>query len=318
LTPLPLWARFRTEILMSSASTIRSTTAEVVHPHRAELGEGALWDEQRQRLLSIDIVSGCVLLFTPATNELERHELGQSVGSVVLTRGSEWLLALRNGFHLYNPGTRGLHLLADPESDKPGNRFNDGKCDPRGRFWAGTMVESGPQGDAALYCYDHDHQVTRKLSGVTISNGLCWSSSEREFYYTDTPTQALQVFGFDPDTGAISEPRVVTRFEPSVGAPDGMCIDAEDHLWVALWGGGRVQRIDPKTGKVVFEVLLPVTNVTSCAFGGEHLDELYITTAKVGSSERQLQNEPQSGCLFRARLPFRGVYAKRFAGDFSA
>ena len=213
------------------------------------------------------------------------------------------------------PNTGKLTRIADPEADRPDTRFNDGKCDPQGRFWAGTMVEGGNRRSGALYCLDTDLTVSKKLDGVTTSNGLVWTRDSATFYYIDTPTHQVQAFDFDPDRADLHNQRVAAEIPNDWGAPDGMTIDEQDHLWIALFRGSRVVRLDPRTGQFELAVSLPALNVTSCAFGGPELDQLYITTARVGLDREQRQAQPLAGSLFRARLPYRGVAAKRFARD---
>jgi sugar lactone lactonase YvrE len=178
------------------------------------------------------------------------------------------------------------------------------------------MIERGRPATSALYCLDTNLCVSKKLDGVTISNGLVWTRDARQFFYIDTPTHQVQGYDFDPAGSEISNRRIVAEIPAANGAPDGMAIDEDDKLWVALFGGGKVVRIDPATGKTEFEVLLPAQNVTSCAFGGPGLLDLYITTARVGLSPEQLQAQPLAGSLFRIKLPYRGVIANRFGRDF--
>jgi sugar lactone lactonase YvrE len=292
----------------------RRIVATPAFVHSAALGEGALWDDRSGHLYWVDIASNRVMRFDPTTGTNLVFEVGQSVGTVVLDEQARCVLGLREGFACFDPETLRLWSIGHPKLDEPGNRFNDGKCDPAGRFWAGTMVEVGEPGSGNLYCMDAALRVTHKLGGVTISNGLCWSRAGTEFFYIDTPTYELVVFDFDVNSATLSHRRVLRHFEPAMGAPDGMTIDAEDHLWVALWGGNKVQRVHPRTGQVDFEVLVPAVNVTSCAFGGPQLQDLYITTARIGASDAELAAYPLAGSLFHARVPYRGVPATRFAG----
>jgi sugar lactone lactonase YvrE len=291
---------------------VPSIEAEVVVTERCELGEGSLWDDRNHRLYWVDIAQSKVFTFDPHTEAVITYQLGENVGTVVLSENDKLLLALRHGLAAFDPLTGELTRIADPEADRPGNRFNDGKCDPQGRFWAGTMVEKGPHGGAALYCLDKDLSITTKLEGVTISNGLAWSGDSRCFFYIDTPTHQVRRYDFEPSAGTLSHARVVAEIPKSVGAPDGMAIDQEDHLWVALWGGSKVLRLHPVTGEIEYEVKLPTRNVTSCAFGGEHLDELYVTTARAGLQPADRAAQPLAGALFRARLPVRGAKMHRF------
>lgn len=282
---------------------------------RCELGEGSLWDEKRQVLYWVDIAQNKVYCYTPSNRSNLAYDVGENVGTVVVTANEKLLLALRSGFAWLDPETGVVGHLSDPESDKPHTRFNDGKCDPRGRFWAGTMVEDGPKGDGALYCLDTDLSVTRKLSGVSCSNGLAWSRDQRHFYYIDTPTFQIQCFDYDAQTASLGDCRIAAEFPRDAGAPDGMTIDAQDGLWVALFGGSKVVRVNPVTGHVDFEVKVPAPNVTSCAFGGSNLDELFITTAGVGNSDEQRRAYPLAGSLFSVKVPFKGLPATRFARE---
>ncbi|MEX2396965.1 MAG: SMP-30/gluconolactonase/LRE family protein, partial [Balneolales bacterium] len=204
--------------------------------------------------------------------------------------------------------------ITDPESHLPSNRFNDGKCDPRGRFWAGTMSYEVEEGAGSLYCLNPDLLVDKKITEVTISNGLAWNKQQDTFYYIDTPTRKLCSYDYEDFSGMISNRRVVREFKEDEGYPDGMTIDTEGHLWVALYGGGKVLRIDPANGNIVFEIHLPVPQVTSCTFGGAHFDELYITTCRENMSAEAIREAPLSGSLFKAKVAYKGSPSVRFAG----
>jgi sugar lactone lactonase YvrE len=292
----------------------KQLTAQLVLPHHATLGEGAIWDERGQHLYWVDIAANRVMRFDPKTGDNLVYEVGQSVGTVVLDEFDRCILGLREGIACFDPKSSRLWFIGEPKLNEPGNRFNDGKCDPHGRLWVGTMVEVGKPGSANLYCLDLDSRLTHKLGGVTISNGLCWSAAGTEFFYIDTPSHELCVFDYDVASASLASRRVLKHFDSSTGSPDGMAIDSDDHLWVALWGGSKVQRVHPRTGAVDFEVLVPASQVTSCAFGGPELTDLYITTARVALSDAALASQPHAGALFHARVPFRGVHARRFAG----
>lgn len=291
---------------------MQSARASVAFPTRAELGEGSLWDERLGQLYWVDIVGSKVHVYRPENRSNLSFDVGQNVGTVVATENDKLLLAQRDGFAWLDPRDGRVHELEQLLRDLPNERFNDGKCDPLGRFWAGTMVEKGPKGVGKLYCLDTDFSITTKIEGVTISNGLVWSSDKSRFYYIDTPTHEVIGFDFDPESGAIENRSLVATVPREVGSPDGMTIDSEDQLWVALYHGASVLRIDPKSGEVTFKVEVDAENVTSCAFGGSDLDELFITTASVGLSEQQRARQPLAGSLFSVKLPFRGVPANRF------
>ena len=211
-----------------------------------------------------------------------------------------------------------MELIHDPEADKPENRFNDGKCDCSGRFWAGTMSkkldsgygDSGPAG--SVYCLEPDLRISRKIENVTISNGLGWSPDNGTLYYIDSPTKTVAAYDFDRRNGGISRKRVVVELPDGfVGMPDGMCVDAEGMLWIALWGGAGVTRWDPATGGLLQKLAVPALNVTSCVFGGTKLDELFITTARLGTDT---QAYPLAGGLFRVKPGVTGLPPFAFAG----
>ena len=298
-------------------SAIFQIDAEVIHRRPSTLGEGSIWDAARQRLYWVDIIEHRVFCFDPETGINQEFDVGEEVGTVVLTRNDKLLLALRSGLFVLDPMTGKLSALTDPRLSADEGRFNDGKCDPEGRFWVGTMAE-GPEaeGKAALYCLNADLTATRKFGNVTCSNGLCWSGDNQTFYYIDTPTYQVVAFDFDAPTGALENRRVAFELTRAEGAPDGMTIDAEGQLWIALFDGGKVLRVDPRTGTRTFQMNVPGGgNVTSCAFGGKDLDQLYITTARVGLSPEDSATLPDAGSLFVAKLPFGGVPAHRFAAD---
>lgn len=290
-------------------------TTEVAFPSRCLLGEASLWDQESGRLFWVDIADHKVFVFDPISGSNLAYDVGESVGTVVLTRNGKLVLGLRSGLACLDMATGKLVPLADPESHLPGNRFNDGKCDPQGRFWAGTMVEHGPPGGAALYCLDTDLNIEKKLDSVTISNGLVWTSDSKTFYYIDTPTHQVRAFDFAAHNGSLSNSRTIATIARGLGSPDGMAIDSEDHLWVALFHGGQVVRLNPTSGEIEAVVEVPAQNVTSCAFGGRELNELFITTARVGTAQEKLEQLPLAGSLFRAKVGVRGVASTRFGRD---
>ncbi len=297
--------------------TVPFVQAEILLRRPSTLGEGSLWDEASQSLCWIDIVEHTVFLFDPASGRNREFDVGEDVGTAVFTKQGKLLVALRSGLNVLDPDSGALVFLADPRSSAQEGRFNDGKCDPVGRFWVGTMPEGqGSEGQGGLYCLHSDHRVDRPLSGISCSNGICWSSDRRTMYYVDTPTYQVSAFDFDPETGAIDNRRVVIELDrKEEGAPDGMTIDAEGHLWIALFDGGRVLRIDPDTAQRTYEVRVPGGgNVTSCAFGGPGLDRLFITTGRIGLSDEQRSAQPDAGSLYVARVPFVGVSSSRFGG----
>ena len=261
----------------------------------------------------IDILSHELYIYDPATGSNRTIPTCQAVGTVVKRAAGGLVLALHNGFAFLDLDTEKMTPVADPERDIPANRFNDGKCDPAGRFWAGTMEFGGAPDAGALYCLDTDHTVTEKLRPVTISNGIVWTADDRTMYYICTAANTVRAFDYDIDTGAISNERVVVTNEGE-GGFDGMAIDAEDKLWVAVFGGWGVRRYDPETGALLSEVRLPIAQVTACAFGGDNLETLYITTATHALNDEQLAQQPLAGGLFVVDAGVRGQITPKFAG----
>jgi sugar lactone lactonase YvrE len=291
-----------------------SSPFELVLDAKATLGEGAIWHARRQLLYWVDILEGQLHVYNPA-NRLDRAvDLGQYVGTVVPRTQGGLMLALHHGLAALDLDTSQLNILHDPERHVPGNRFNDGKCDPAGRFWAGTMSTDGEAGQGSLYVLDRDHSLRRALAGVSTSNGLAWSLDGRVMYYIDTPTRIVAAFDFDVGSGSIANRREAIVIPPEHGYPDGMTIDAEGMLWIAHWGGSRVTRWDPAASRLLQTLPLPVTLVTSCAFGGPSLDELYVTSARTGLDAEALAAQPTAGGLFRARPGVAGTTAFEFAG----
>ena len=292
----------------------KMSDVELIIDAKAQVGEGAIWDSDRRLLYWIDIMESTLFAYDPATGENRAYPVGEHVGTVVPKNASEVALATVGGFALYSLETQTLTRLNDPEADRPGNRFNDGKCDPAGRFWAGTMAYASTEGAGSLYCMEADLSVRRMLEDVTISNGIVWSLDQSKMYFVDTPTFAVQAFDFDIATGVISNGRTALRIPSDAGAPDGMTIDAEGMLWIAHWGGGRVCRWHPESGELLQTIRVPASQTTSCAFGGDNLDVLYITSAALGLSAAQIEREPFAGGLFATQPGSRGVPAFGFAG----
>ena len=254
-----------------------------------------------------------VCVYTPATGENRVINVGQYVGTVVKGHSGLLYLALHNGFASLDLATETVTMLTDPEAGIPTNRFNDGKCDPAGRFWAGTMPisESGPVG--ALYVLESDGTTRKMLSEVSIANGIVWSLDAKTMYYIDTPTGRVDAFDYDLASGDISNRRTVITIPDGQGYPDGMTGDAEGMLWVAHWGGHCVTRWDPTTGELLDTIHVPAAQVTACAFGGPNLDELYITCARRGLDEAVLAEQPLAGGLFKAMPGVKGLPAFEYA-----
>jgi sugar lactone lactonase YvrE len=301
---------------MSPVPLSPDLTPRVVLAAQAQLAEGALWNPLDQCLYWVDI-EGCGLhIFDPATGHDRQLPTGARIGTVVpTTHPHEVLVALQTGIHRLNTSTGDMTLLSNPLTD-PHLRFNDGKCDPAGRFWVGTLDTKGRKRQAVLYRYDPDGRLHPMIQAVDLSNGIVWSLDGRTMYYIDTPTCVVQAFDYDPATGGIANNRVAVQIPPGNGVPDGMTIDAEGQLWVALWGAGRVARFDPATGQQTGFIAVPAPHTSSCAFGGPELKTLFITTARHELTPEQLQQYPLSGNLFAVEPGVAGVPAHCFRSGF--
>lgn len=277
---------------------------------KATLGEGPCWDEVNQVLYWVDIMGKDLHKYDPATDENETYHIGQMIGAAVPSKSGGLVLALQNGFYKFYPDSEELTPITDPESHLPNNRFNDGKCDKAGRFWAGTMPIQGGGKSGALYCLHTDYEVKTMLQDIGISNGMAWSHDDRTMYYIDTPTREVAAFDYDLETGTIANRRVAIHFSDEHGNPDGMTIDEEGMLWIAEWGGYQVGRWDPNTGKMIDSIQVPAAQVTSCVFGGAKLDTLYITTARIGQENKA--DQPFAGGLFAIKTNVKGTKTYAF------
>ena len=287
---------------------------ELVLDVKNTLGEGPAWAHDRQLLYWVDIIEGKIWSFDPETNQSRFIEVDRMVGAAVPKASGGFIVAAQHGFYRLNPASDSLIPIAEPETGRPNNRFNDGKCDAKGRFWAGTMDHNQEEISGALYCLDQNLQVRKVLDGVGISNGLAWDKENKTMFYIDSVTKQVAAFDYDLESGSIRNKRTVVTIPEGEGIPDGMTIDDEGMLWVAQWEGARVSRWNPATGQRLDSIALPASKVTSVVFGGKHLDELYITTARVGLSEEELEKQPHAGGLFRVKLGIKGSPTYRFEG----
>ena len=283
-----------------------------------QLSEGPRWHEERQELLWVDILGKQVhrgtLAEGGALEELTTITLDRHVGAVAPVEGGGYVVAAGPGYlFITSDGT--LRELAQPAAGEGDVRMNDGACDPQGRFWAGTMAYDETPGAGTLYRLELDGSTTTMLSGLTISNGIGWSPDGSTMYLNDSGSGDVFTFDFDGPTGAISNRRTLVRMETPGIVPDGLTVDDEGGIWVALWGGGAVQRYQPD-GSPAERVELPVERPTSCAFGGPHRETLFVTSARVDLSAESLTSQPDAGRVLAVdglgvrglpALPYRGV-----------
>jgi len=288
---------------------------EVVINHQCLLGEGPVWDHREKRILWVDILKGEIQYFYPDNNAHKMFNTGQLLGSVALRKSGGLIAALQDGFATIDLDQGASQMITKVETHLPDNRFNDGKCDPAGRFWAGTMSTLDIPLAGSLYMLEKDFTVVAKIAGVSCSNGLAWSPDHNTLYYIDSPTRNIVAYHFDALSGNITQRRVVINIPETAGYPDGMTIDTEGMLWIALWDGWKVVRYNPYTGKELLQIRLPVSRVTSCVFGGDTLEEMYITSAKTGLSANDLIEQPLAGSLFVIKNSgFKGMDAFEFIG----
>lgn len=275
------------------------------------LAEGVIWDAAGAAAWWTDI-DGCKLYrYSPADKQLDDWTTPERLGSFALVVESDYLICgFASGFAYFKPQSGELQSLEKVEQNNPGTRLNDGRADRQGRFWAGSMVESGDQNTGALYCLDQQLQVTRKVSGLTISNGLCWSPDSTVMYHTDTPSRLIHAYDFDAATGAIANQRCLVRTEKGC-FPDGSTVDAEGYIWNAQWGASQVVRYSP-IGEVDFILPLPVSQPTCVAFGGPQLDRLFITSATQGLDVQALLAEPEAGNVLVFQTNITGTPDSRF------
>jgi sugar lactone lactonase YvrE len=280
---------------------------------QVRLGEGPWWDCDRSVLWWVDVLGGVLYCYDPAARSTESWSTGALVSCVATRVDGSLLVGMQDGFGTFHPSTGHLERLVAVEENLVTNRFNDGNVDPAGRFWAGTMDRDGSPGAGTLYRLDPDLSCRPMVEGVSISNGIDWSPDSRHMYYVDTLTGRIDVFDFDLDDGTIRNRRCLVEVPRSSGTPDGLTVDAEGHIWVALFGGSSVRRYDPN-GSLSGRVALPVSNVTSCAFGGTELADLFGTSATEGLDESEYLSQPGAGDVFRVRQNFRGRPATSFGG----
>ena len=273
-----------------------------------------MWSVREQALYWTDNLGGTIHRLAPESGDAQSFELGQNVQAIVLRERGGLLLALAKELAFYDPGGE-LELLEEVERDQPNNRFNDGKVDPGGRLWAGTMdnVEwDAPSG--WLYRLDPSLELDRLQGEVVCANGLGWSPDGRTFYFGESFRYAVFAYDFDPDAGALSARRAFATVDRSSGAfPDGLTVDAEGGVWSVHNGAGRVVRYAPDR-EVTHEVELPVPQPTSCIFGGRDLDVLYVTTSRQNMTPEQLDRFPLSGSVLAVRPGVNGLAEPLFAG----
>jgi sugar lactone lactonase YvrE len=280
----------------------------------ARLGECPVWSPAEGVLYWVDILAPSLNRFDPATGANTAMPIDEDIGCVARRAGGGFVAGLRSGLWLLDDGARKLRLVANPQEPGAPSRFNDGRADPWGGFWAGTFWEPRDRPGAALYRLAPDHSVVEIESGITTSNGLAFAPDRAFAYHSDTPAHTIWRYPLDPDTGAITGPRAVFReFPRGNGRPDGAAVDAEGCYWSALYEGERVVRLSPE-GEEIAAYPLPARCPTMCALGGPKLTTLFVTTAREGRPAEELARLPLSGSLFAMEVEVPGLPEPEFAG----
>ncbi|XP_028393167.1 regucalcin-like [Dendronephthya gigantea] len=298
--------------------------------YKVGLGEGPHWDDKNQRLLWVDIfdrtdeTKGKTLhISDPATGTDQAIKFDVPVTSVVPRKNKPTSVAVtfQRNFAFVDLETGKLEIVKTVDDDKPGNRFNDGKCDAAGRYWAGTL---GPEPvplqlmpyQGSLFCWDVGASgVSQWNKGISLSNGLGWSTDNKTMYHIDTYERKVFAFDFDLAAGSVANRRAAIDVDEKFGWPDGLCVDNEDKVWVAMYDGGQVVRYDPMNGSVISSVKLPVSKITSCCWGGKNFDELFVTSAREYLSEEKAKEEPLAGSVFKVtNLGCKGMRAHEYDG----
>jgi sugar lactone lactonase YvrE len=278
---------------------------------QAVLGEGPVWHTGEKALYSLDIINSKVFRYTPAQNKMETFSPPAQISALAFCARGGVITAGGKGFCWWDLQNNTMETIFNPEPGKPGARFNDGKTDRKGRFWAGTMTSS--DASSSLYCLDLQRQVHTMESNITISNGLGWSPDNHTMYYADSLRYVIYAYDFDLESGAITNRRPFFNSDTTFGIPDGLTIDSEGCLWSAFWGGWKIARFDPQ-GKLMEVVPMPVEQPSSLTFGGENLDELYVTSAQSDLSQAALSSQALAGDIFIIHPGVRGLPEPLFQG----
>lgn len=296
-------------------TTQNQTHAELEYEIKALLGEGAFWNHKTQELYWVDIVANQFHIYNPSTKKDQSIKMPSSIGTVVPYTSEKAIVALADGIYKVDISSGEIELLSDVESNIPENRFNDGKCDPNGNLWVGSIHYDQLKYNASLYKVEENGTTTKMIDSVTNSNGIVWTKDSKTMYYIDTPTATIKAYDFDGNTSTISNERIAVKISKEDGFPDGMAIDEDDMLWVGIWSGKAVARFNPMTGKLISKINVPAINVTSCAFGGENLDELYITTSSLGMTDEEVVKYPLAGSIFKVKPGVKGVKSTFFGAS---
>lgn len=280
--------------------------AEVAHDGRNALGEVPIWSAAERAIWWVDIRAPALYRLTKGSPVPDRFALPDLAGAYALRADGKLIVALKGRLCVFDPETGALETLFAIEPNLNDNRPNEGRCDPQGRFWFGTMVDLARYVGGALYRVERGAKPTRVLGEIHIPNSLCWGPDGKVMYFSDSPTGEIRAFDFDAASGNLTNGRVHVALNAAPGMPDGSTIDTDGYLWNARHGAGCIARFDP-TGRLDTLVELPVSQVTACTFGGDDLNVLYVTSARQRLSDDELAKAPLSGALFSVQTQFRGL-----------
>jgi len=286
---------------------------EKVSSIRSELGEGPCWDEIEKTIYWVDIIKKNIHSYNFEKNIENTISLKKYVGSIGLRKTGGLIAAIEDGFYFINEKSENIKLIKNV-SGNINKRFNDGKVDALGNFWAGSVSLDEKQPIGRMYCLKSNLEMIELFNSITISNGIAWSLDNKKMYYIDTPTMSVDVFDFDIENSNLSHRRTLLKIPREIGYPDGMTIDIDDKLWIAHWGGYQVCRWDPDTKKILERIKIPAKRVSCCSFGGNDLSDLFITTAKSGFTENINEtNDKDSGFLYKIPTKTIGLKSFRFS-----
>jgi sugar lactone lactonase YvrE len=290
---------------------------EILVDQKALTGEGPSWDARQQVLYWVDIPRATIYIYDPVTRQNDAIDLSNhfsSIGTVAPCAKGGLLFTPERKIAHYDFSSQRFSILAEVEFDLPGNRLNDGKCDPCGRFLAGTM-QNKPDGTptGSLYIMDTDTSVRKLVDGLVISNGLGWSPDYRTFYLADSFSKDLWAFDYDLEHGKISRQRTAFTLQDGDGVADGLTTDTDGMLWLALWDGACIQRWNPRMGELLATYPFPARRTSCPVFGGTNMNELYVTSAAIGLEEADWLAYPHNGALMRLKTEFTGMPSFPFA-----
>ena len=284
--------------------------ADVLYASQCILGESPLWHAERKCCFWVDIENGILYEYNWTQKSARHWKFNCRLTLVLQGKNDQLILALDARIARFDLKTEQIEWIVDVETNSE-TRCNDGACDSLGRLWVGTMHLTNRKDTGALYFIDKDLKVQKKINNTSVSNGITWSLNNLRLYYIDSPTQVVQSFIFEEKTGEIVFEKNVIQIPNEIGSPDGMAIDEEGMLWIAHWGGFGIYRWNPQKGEFISKIEVPVPQVSSCAFVGENLDYLLITTARENMKEDELKKYPQSGDTFFVKVNVKGVVSNK-------